>query len=812
MAKKHLVIVESPAKAKTIGKYLGKDYEVKASMGHLRDLPKSKLGVDIEHDFEPVYQPIRGKEELISELKKAAKSSDTVYLATDPDREGEAISWHLKALLNLDDEKAKRVTFNEITKKVVSESIKEPRAIDQDLVDAQQARRVLDRIVGYQLSPLLWKKVRRGLSAGRVQSVAVRMVDDREKEIQAFEAQEYWTLDADLTDEATHKTFEAHYYGKDGKKVEPASGEQVDGIIADIGDKSFTVTNIKRTDKQRSPSLPFTTSTLQQEASRKLNMTPRRTMAIAQQLYEGIDITGEGTVGLITYMRTDSLRISEEAIAAAKTFILGRYGQDYYPKTARHYKAKAGAQDAHEAIRPSNVDLTPEQIKGDLTGEQYRLYRLIWSRFLASQMANAVYDSVSAQIMAGGHEFHASASNLKFSGYTAVYEESRDDDSKEEKEGTLPPLVEGQGLTLEAYTPLQHFTQPPARYTDATLIRAMEQNGIGRPSTYAPTVSTILDREYVIKDGKYLRPTPLGEVVTGLMEERFPDIVDMKFTARMEEKLDTVEEGKTAWKDVIRDFYGGFERDLENAEKALEGVRLKVPDEVSEEKCDVCGRNMVIKSGRFGRFLACPGYPECTFTKPLVIEMPGRCPKCGGRMMKRTGVSKKTNKQYTYYACEFATSSDPEKKCDFMTWDVPTKDDCPECGQTMFKKAGKGFKRPYCINPKCSRFVPEDQRGYVKKKTDKTAEEGTETAETAESAEKKSVAKKTAAKKTTAKAAGATKTAAAKKTTKKAAAEDGAEKPAKKTVAKKTATTKKAAAKKTTAKSAAKKTAEKEEN
>lgn len=812
MAKKHLVIVESPAKAKTIGKYLGKDYEVKASMGHLRDLPKSKLGVDIEHDFEPVYQPIRGKEELISELKKAAKSSDTVYLATDPDREGEAISWHLKALLNLDDEKAKRVTFNEITKKVVSESIKEPRAIDQDLVDAQQARRVLDRIVGYELSPLLWKKVRRGLSAGRVQSVAVRMVDDREKEIQAFEAQEYWTLDADLTDEATHKTFEAHYYGKDGKKVEPASGEQVDGIIADIGDKSFTVTNIKRTDKQRSPSLPFTTSTLQQEASRKLNMTPRRTMAIAQQLYEGIDITGEGTVGLITYMRTDSLRISEEAIAAAKTFILGRYGQDYYPKTARHYKAKAGAQDAHEAIRPSNVDLTPEQIKGDLTGEQYRLYRLIWSRFLASQMANAVYDSVSAQIMAGGHEFHASASNLKFSGYTAVYEESRDDDSKEEKEGTLPPLVEGQGLTLEAYTPLQHFTQPPARYTDATLIRAMEQNGIGRPSTYAPTVSTILDREYVIKDGKYLRPTPLGEVVTGLMEERFPDIVDMKFTARMEEKLDTVEEGKTAWKDVIRDFYGGFERDLENAEKALEGVRLKVPDEVSEEKCDVCGRNMVIKSGRFGRFLACPGYPECTFTKPLVIEMPGRCPKCGGRMMKRTGVSKKTNKQYTYYACEFATSSDPEKKCDFMTWDVPTKDDCPECGQTMFKKAGKGFKRPYCINPKCSRFVPEDQRGYVKKKTDKTAEEGTETAETAESAEKKSVAKKTAAKKTTAKAAGATKTAAAKKTTKKAAAEDGAEKPAKKTAAKKTATTKKAAAKKTTAKSAAKKTAEKEEN
>ncbi len=805
MAKKHLVIVESPAKAKTIGKYLGKDYEVKASMGHLRDLPKSKLGVDIEHDFEPAYQPIRGKEELIGELKKAAKSSDIVYLATDPDREGEAISWHLKALLGLDDDKAKRVTFNEITKKVVSESIEKPRAIDQDLVDAQQARRVLDRIVGYQLSPLLWKKVRRGLSAGRVQSVAARMVDDREKEIRAFEPQEYWTLDAVLLDEPSQKSFAAHYYGKDGKKVEPASGEQVDAIIADIGDKPFTVTNIKRTDKQRSPSLPFTTSTLQQDASHKLNMTPRRTMAIAQQLYEGVDITGEGTVGLITYMRTDSLRISEEAVAAAKTFILGRYGEAYYPKAARHYKAKAGAQDAHEAIRPSNVELTPERVKGDLTGEQYRLYRLIWSRFLASQMANAVYDSVSVQIMAADHEFHASASSLKFSGYTAVYEESRDDDGKEEKEDALPPLCEGQSLALERFSPLQHFTQPPLRYTDATLIRAMEQNGIGRPSTYAPTVSTILDREYVIKDGKYLRPTPLGEVVTDLMEQRFSDIVDMKFTARMEQKLDAVEEGKTPWKDVIRDFYGNFERDLKNAEEALDGVRIKVPDEVSEEKCDICGRNMVVKSGRFGRFLACPGYPECTFTKPLVIEMPGRCPKCGGRMMKRTGVSRKTNKQYTYYACEFSASSDPEKKCDFMTWDVPTKDDCPECGQTMFKKAGKGFKRPYCINPACPRFVPEDQRGYVKKPAANA--EDAEAAGTEVSAEKKPAAKKTAAKSTAAK-----KTAAAKKTTKKTAAGDGEEKSAKKTAAEKTATAKKAAAKKTPAKPAAKKTAEKEEN
>ena len=813
-SKKNLVIVESPAKAKTIGKYLGPDYVVKASMGHLRDLPKSKLGVDVDNDFEPDYRPIKGKEDIIKDLKTTAGKSKTVFLATDPDREGEAISWHLQHLLELPEDKAQRVTFNEITKKVVQDSIQHPRAIDQDLVDAQQARRVLDRIVGYQLSPLLWKKIRRGLSAGRVQSVAIRLVAQREKEIAEFVPQEYWSLDVHLQNKAA-APFTAHYYGVNGKKYEPKDEADTQRIVAELQAQTFSVKTVKRTDKQRSPTPPFTTSSLQQEASRKLNMTPRRTMAIAQQLYEGVDIAGEGTVGLITYMRTDSLRISEEAIAAAKTFILGRYGQDYYPKAARHYKAKAGAQDAHEAIRPSDVNLTPEQIKGDLTGEQYRLYRLIWSRFLASQMANAVYDSVSAQIMAGEHEFHASASNLKFSGYTAVYEESRDEESKEEKEGTLPPLTEGQGLALEAYTPLQHFTQPPARYTDATLIRAMEQNGIGRPSTYAPTVSTILDREYVVKDGKYLRPTPLGEVVTGLMEERFSDIVDMKFTARMEQKLDTVEEGKTPWKDVIRDFYGDFERDLKNAEEALEGVRIKVPDEVSEEKCDICGRNMVIKSGRFGRFLACPGYPECTFTKPLVIVMDGRCPKCGGRMMKRTGVSKKTNKQYTYYACEFVTSSDPEKKCDFMTWDVPTKDDCPECGQTMFKKAGRGFKRPYCINPACSRFVPEDQRGYVKKKAAEDAEpaENTETAEAPESAEKKPAAKKTAAKKTAAKKSAAKKTAAkttTKKTSKKTTA-DGEETSEKKPAAKKTAA-KKTTAKKTSAKSAAQKTAEKEED
>ena len=801
MAKQSLVIVESPAKAKTIEKYLGKEFRVRASMGHLRDLPKSKLGVDVEHDFEPVYQPIKGKEEIIGELKKSAKAADTVYLATDPDREGEAISWHLKQLLELPDGKTRRVTFNEITKKVVQESIQEPRDIDQNLVDAQQARRILDRIVGYELSPLLWKKIRRGLSAGRVQSVATRMVDDREREIEAFQPEEYWTLDAELLGGGAKRAeFTAHYHGKDGKKAELKSAAEVDAVVEETKNRPFSVKSVKRTDKQRSPSPPFTTSTLQQDASRKLSMTPRRTMAIAQQLYEGVDIAGEGAVGLITYMRTDSLRISEEALAAAKTFILGRYGKEYYPAQTRHYKAKANAQDAHEAIRPSNVALTPEQVKGDLTGEQYRLYKLIWSRFLASQMANAVYDSVSVDIAAGEHIFRATASGLKFAGYTAVYEEGRDEE-KEEKESPLPALREGEELALKEFHRDQHFTQPPAHYTDATLIRAMEEQGIGRPSTYAPTVSTILDREYVLKEGKYLRITNLGRVVTELMKQRFPDIADLQFTAHMEQKLDSVEEGRTPWKDVLRDFYGDFEKDLKEAETALEGVRIKVPDEVSEEVCPECGRNLVVKSGRFGRFLACPGYPDCSFTMPLVVVMPGRCPKCGGRLMKRTGVSKKTNKQYNYYCCEHRSAKDESSRCDFMTWDVPVKDDCPVCGQTMFKRSGRGFKRPYCINPACSNFLPEDQRGYPKKKTDG---DGTEPPETEEAPAKKSAAAKktTAAKKT----ATAKKTAAAKKPA--AAKTAAAKKPAaaKKTAAatKKTTTTKTTAAKKTTT---AKKTA-----
>ena len=789
MAKaKNLVIVESPAKAKTIGKYLGPDYQVKASMGHLRDLPKSTLGVDVDGDFTPNYKPIKGKEDIIKDLKTAAKGSQTVYLATDPDREGEAISWHLKYLLELPDEKARRVTFNEITKKVVTDSIQHPRDIDQDLVDAQQARRVLDRIVGYQLSPLLWKKIRRGLSAGRVQSVAMRLVAEREKEIADFVPQEYWTLDASLKNHAG-ALFTAHYYGKGGKKYEPSSEGDTQAIMDELRELPFTVSSVKRADKQRSPAPPFTTSTLQQEASRKLNMTPRRTMAIAQQLYEGVDITGEGTVGLITYMRTDSLRISAEAQAQAKTVICSRYGERYYPASTRAYKTKAGAQDAHEAIRPSDPALTPEQVKGDLTGEQYRLYRLIWSRFLASQMANAVYDSISVEIGAGDHSFRCSASNLKFAGYTAVYEESRDDD-KEEKESPLPELAEGESVTLESFAPAQHFTQPPARYTDATLIRTMEENGIGRPSTYAPTVSTILDREYVIKEGKYLRITPLGQVVNDLMCQRFPNIVDVKFTARMEKKLDDVESGDVQWKDVIRQFYVPFHENLEQVEKDMEGVYLKVPDEVTEEKCDLCGRNMVIKSGRFGRFLACPGYPECKFTKPLVVEMPGRCPKCGGRILKKT-----SRNGYTYYGCDkFPT-------CDFMTWDVPVKDDCPVCGQTMFKKAGRGFNKPFCANPACSNFLPEDKRGYRRRKTADGAENAEGAAETAAAAEdtaKKTT--KTAAKKTT--TAKTTKTAAAKKTAKTAEKEPAAKKTTK-TAVKKT-TTKSTAAKKTTKKAAEK--------
>ena len=780
MPKTNLVIVESPAKAKTIGKYLGRDYQVIASMGHIRDLPKSKLGVDIDAGFVPNYQPIKGKEEIIAALENAAADSERVFLATDPDREGEAISWHLKELLGIPDDKTYRVTFNEITKKVVSESIKHPRALDQDLVDAQQARRILDRIVGYQLSPLLWRKVRRGLSAGRVQSVATRIVVEREQEIRAFQSQEYWTMDVTLDRVAPRMgSFIARYHGSNGKKKEDLASEaEVEALKADLAKEQFQVSTVKRTQKQRQPAPPFTTSTLQQEASRKLNMAPRRTMSIAQQLYEGVDIEGEGTIGLITYMRTDSLRLSEDALDAAKQFIVARYGADYYPPETRRFKAKANAQDAHEAIRPSNVELTPELVRKSLTQEQYRLYKLIWSRFLSCQMANAVYDSLSIDINAGPHLFRATHTEQKFSGFTAVYEASKDEEDGE-RNSPLPDLTEGEPLSLKEAEGAQHFTQPPARYSEATLIRVLEEKGIGRPSTYAPTISTIMDREYVVKEGKALRPTPLGEVVTQLMIDKFPDVVDPAFTAHMEGQLDEVEAGKIYWKDVLSRFYTGFSAELAQAEKDLDGERIKIPPELSDEVCDVCGRQMVVKSGRFGRFLACPGYPECTFTKPLVIEMPGKCPKCGSRILKKT-----SRNGYTYYGCERnkVVSGEP---CDFMTWDVPVKENCPECGMTMFKKSGRGFKKPFCINPKCSRFLPEDQRGYPKKK----AAEGDAAADTkAEETkdEKKPAAKKAASKKTAAKKTTAKKTATTKKTTAKKAAAP------KKSTGKKTATKKKA--------------------
>ena len=747
MAKaKDLVIVESPAKAKTIEKYLGSGYKVTASMGHLRDLPKSKMGVDIDNGFEPQYIPVRDKKELINELKKEAKEAKTVYLATDPDREGEAISWHLKELLELDDSKAKRVTFNEITKKVVTDSIRHPRSIDRDLVDAQQARRILDRIVGYELSPLLWRKVKKGLSAGRVQSVATRMVSDREDEIQSFTAQEYWLLDARLNCGEENSTFTARFHGKGDKKQELHNEQEVREVVGAVEQAPFTVSSVKRGEKQKSPAPPFITSTLQQEASRRLGMTPRRTMSIAQQLYEGVEISGHGSIGLITYMRTDSLRLSEEALESARVYITDHYGAEYYPGKPRHFKTKAGAQDAHEAIRPTDITLSPEVVRKDLTQEQYRLYRLIWGRFTACQMANAVYDNVAVEVEAAGYTFHANYSELKFKGYTAVYEEARDEESSE-LANPLPSLTEGQRVFLEKLLPEQQFTQPPARYTEATLIRAMEEKGIGRPSTYAPTISAITARDYVIKEGKYLKPTPLGQVVTGLMKEHFADIVDLKFTNQMESELDEIEHGKAEWRQVLSGFYGGFSKELKEAERAMEGVHLKVPDVLSDEYCEVCGRQMVVKKGRFGYFLACPGFPECTFTKPIVIEMPGKCPKCGGRILKRT-----SKKGYVFYACERGTD------CGFITWDVPTKDFCPACGKTLFKHSGRGPLKSFCINEACPNFVPEDKRVYKKKtpeekaaaeakRAEKKAAGTKKTASGTKAAAKKPAAKKTAAKK-----------------------------------------------------------------
>ncbi len=747
-AKTNLVIVESPSKAKTIGKYLGSDYQVKACMGHLRDLPKSTMGVDLEHNFEPVYQPVKGKEDVISDLKKSAKISDKIFLATDPDREGEAIAWHLQALLDIPEDKVNRVTFNEITKGVVTKAIEAPRAIHQDLVDAQQARRILDRIVGYQLSPLLWKKVRRGLSAGRVQSVATRLVVDRENEIRAFVPQEYWSIDVTLERVGKPGSFTARFYG-DPKRRELSSEAEVNAVLQSIEGKPFKVASVKKTEKKRSPAPPFITSTLQQEASRKLGMTPKRTMALAQQLYEGIEISGIGAVGLITYMRTDSQRISEEALAAAGSYITGRWGNAFYDGP-RRYKTKSAAQDAHEAIRPSDIRLDPERVKGDLNKDQLRLYKLIWERFTASQMACALYDNVAIEAVCGDNVFRANHQSLKFAGFTALYEEGRDDD-QEEVQSPMPDLQEGEPLTKSAQKPEQHFTQPPARYTEATLVRAMEEKGVGRPSTYASIISTIQDRDYVIKKEKRLWPTPLGEVVTGLMLDRFQDIINVEFTAGMENRLDEVEEGKLAWKQVLADFYGTFSKELADAEEALKDTRLKVPDEETDEICEVCGRNMVIKAGRFGRFLACPGFPECTNTRAIVEHMPGRCPKCGSGMLKR-----KSKRGFAYYSCEKGM------ECGFMSWDVPTELDCPTCGQTMFKKSGRGAMKPFCINEACPNFLPEDKRGYRKKPA-----ASVEAAEAEAAAEEAKAEKKPAAKKTTAKKPAAKKTAAKKPAAKK---------------------------------------------
>ena len=672
-----LVIVESPAKAKTIQKYLGAGYEVVASMGHIRDLPKSLLGVDVKHDFKPRYVDIAGKSVLIRRLKELAAQSNGVILATDPDREGEAISWHLAQMLQVDLNDKNRVTFNEITKSGVQQGMKAPRCVDMDLVNAQQARRVLDRLVGYQLSPFLWKKIRKGLSAGRVQSAAVSLVVDRENEIRAFVSEEYWTVDALLAATKGAAPFSACLYSAGKSKIKIHDKEQAEAVLAEIRPETFTVAAVKRGVRKVSPAPPFITSTMQQEASRKLGFSSKRTMKAAQELYEGVELGELGAMGLITYMRTDSLRISEDARREGNEYIRARYGEQYLPEKARYYKSRKGAQDAHEAIRPSVPSLAPEQVKPHLTSDQYRLYKLIWERFIASLMANCVQDTCQADIAAGKYVFKASGHTVRFDGYTTLYVESRDEE--DEVGGALPPLTEGQVLSLCDLQSAQHFTQPPARYNEATLIKAMEENGIGRPSTYAPTISTILTREYIEREGKSLKPTALGEVTTQLMKEQFPEVVDTEFTANMERQLDEVESGDCDWVEMLRTFYNGFEQTLSKAESSLSGERIQVPEEESEELCEKCGRRMVIKSGRFGKFLACPGYPDCKTTKPIVNKTPGICPKCGGAI-----VAKKSKRGRVFYGC----ANYP--KCDFVTWNEPTAKTCPTCGKTLFRKKGRG--------------------------------------------------------------------------------------------------------------------------
>ncbi len=681
-SKKNLVIVESPAKAKTLKKFLGSNYKIEASVGHVRDLPKSELGIDVDNDFEPKYITIRGKGELLAKLRKEAKNADKVYLATDPDREGEAISWHLMHALKLDDKKASRITFNEITKNAVKKSIKEARSIDMDLVDAQQARREVDRIVGYKISPLLWKKVKKGLSAGRVQSVALSLICDREEEIENFVPKEYWTIESELKT-AKGKALKAKFYGKDGKKLELNSRSEVDEVLAHIENKEFKVISVKRGNRVKNPVPPFTTSTLQQEASKLLGFASQKTMRIAQQLYEGVDIKGEGTVGLVSYIRTDSVRIADEAYDEVKDFILNNYGESYL-RERKQYATDKRAQDAHEAIRPTSSKRLPDAIKESLSRDQYKLYKLIWERFMASQMPAAQYTTLSAAIGAGDYTFRSTGSLLVFDGYLSVYKKNED----KEEEGMMPEVMDGDVLKSTAVTPLQHFTQPPARYTEAMLIKTLEEIGVGRPSTYAPTITTIQARNYVTKEDKVFYTTELGEIVNKIITSNFGDVINTDFTADMELALDKVESGEIEWKQVLRDFYPILNDLIIKAENNVENV--KIEDEVTDVICEDCGRNMVIKYGRFGKFLACPGFPDCRNTKPLFEDTGVKCPKCGGKVYV-----KKTKKGRKYYGCE----NNPE--CDLMLWNKPTGEFCPDCGSILVEKGTKA-KRAVCTNNECN--------------------------------------------------------------------------------------------------------------
>ena len=681
-----LVIVESPAKAKTIKKYLGKNYVVEASMGHVRDLPKSQLGVDIENNYEPKYITIRGKGELLDKIRKQAKKSEKVYLATDPDREGEAISWHLAKVLKIDTDDCCRIEFNEITKNAVKNAIKSPRKINEHVFDAQQARRVLDRLVGYEISPILWRKIKWGLSAGRVQSVSLRIICDREKEIASFIPQEYWTIEVKVSGEKDAKAFVIKLQNKNGKKITINNKEEADQIIKEIKNGQFIVKDVKETVKYKNPLPPFTTSTLQQEAYRKINFSTKKTMSTAQQLYEGIDIKGHGSVGLITYMRTDSVRISEEAQEMALDFIKENYGDNYIPKSKRVYKGKSGAQDAHEAVRPSNVEITPQIAKESLSADQFKLYSLIWNRFMASQMESATIDSTSISIVNGNYGFRASGFKVKFDGFMKIYDVEKDD---EEENLKLPNLNIGEVLKSKDTEGKQHFTQPPARFSEASLVKTLEENGIGRPSTYAPTITTLLSRKYIEREKKMLCPTELGEIVNNLVSEYFKQIVDVEFTADMENKLDSIEEGNANWKDVVGEFFTPLKKAIDIAEKEI--AKITIEDKVSDIPCDKCGRMMVIKQGRFGEFLACPGYPECKNTKTMSRELEVPCPKCGGTILE-----KRSKKGKVFYGC----GNYPQ--CDFVSWYEPSEKKCPECGSVMAKRHSKA-KGDYleCINSEC---------------------------------------------------------------------------------------------------------------